>query len=422
MNHTIYRKILKNKLKIILIPVEYTQTVAVGIFVKVGSRYETENNNGISHFLEHMIFKGTKNYPNTLISEKLDAVGAIYNAETSYEMTNYYIYGHKSDLDLFIKIIIDIYVNPLIKDDDVNLERSVVNEELNMYKDDQEEILDNYIYETLFGNSSLKLPILGTKKILSGITKKDLVNFRKKYYVPERTVFVISGDFERKKVFGLLEKKLSKLKNGTHDIIIPIQDPIIQTKKETYKIVRQNMSQILVTITFKSHSIFSTYSDIYDIIGDILSTGSSSRLFNLLRNKMGVTYFNYSENHAYTYEGLFIIHLGVDSKRANEVILKVLEEIDKMKKKGITKEELEKAKKIRITAFALGLQTPQELMNFYGTQEIMFKIGAVPHHIQSKKNVRTRIEDYEKIELETVNAVIKDLFIEEKMNLFICGE
>lgn len=419
MNHRVYRNVLKNKLHTVLIPIENSDTVAVGIFVKVGSRYETELNNGTSHFLEHMVFKGTRHYPGTSISEKLDAVGAIYNAETSHEMTSYYIYGHKSDLELFIKIIIDIYLNPLFKEEDIMIERGVVYEELNMYKDDQSEILDNFVHEKMFENSSLRLPILGTKKILSNISRKDLINFRKKYYVPERTAIVISGDFDKKRIFEILESRLSKIKNGTHDIIIPIQDPIIQTKKETHVITKQNVSQTIITIAFKSHSIFSSYSDVYDLISDILSTGSSSRLFNLLRTKMGVTYFNYSGNYAYTYEGLFTINLGVDTKRVDEVIDKVLEELKKLVKKGVTKEELEKAKKIRITAFALGLQTPQDLMNFYGNNEIMFKVGAVPH--KSKINVKTRIQDYEEIELTTINAVIKDLFQEEKLNIFIYG-
>lgn len=421
MNHRFYRNILDNKLRTILIPIEHTDTVAVGIFVKVGSRYETEQNNGTAHFLEHMMFKGTRHYPNGSISDKLDAVGAIYNAETSHESTSYYIYGHKSDLELFIKIMIDIYANPVFREEDIMTERGVVYEELNMYKDDPNEYVDNHIYETMFSNSSLRYPILGTKKNLASISRKDLLHFRKKYYVPERTVFVVSGDFDKKKVFDLLKSRLSKIKNGVHDIIIPIQDPKIQTKAETYLLEKTDMAQTIVTLVFRSHSYFSTYSDIYDIIGDVLATGSSSRLYNLLRNKMGVTYFSYAGNISHTYEGIFTINLGVDSKRVKEVLEKVKEEIQKLIKKGITKEELEKAKKIRITAFALGLQTPQDLMNFYGNKEIMFNIGPIPQHITTKINVKTRIEDYAQIDLLTVNAVIKDLFQEDKFNTFILG-
>jgi predicted Zn-dependent peptidase len=278
------------------------------------------------------------------------------------------------------------------------------------------------MHDTLFNNSSLKLPILGNKKILASITRKDLFSFRKKFYVPERTVFVISGGFDRKKILPLLESKLSRLTNGTHDVIIPIQDPVIQTKPEFHITQKQDISQTVIVIAFRSHSLFSIHSDIYDIIADILASGSSSRLFNLLRNKLGAIYFSDAWNVAYTYEGAFTIHVGVDNKRVDEVIKKILEEIQKLVKKGITKEELEKAKKIRITSFALGLQTPQDLMNYYGNQEILYRVGAVPQHIQSKTNVKTRINDYENIDIDTVNKVMRDLFREEKLNVFIFGK
>lgn len=422
MNHKIYRNTLDNKLKTILIPIEHSDTVAVGIFVKVGSRYETEHNNGILHFLEHMMFKGSRHYSGNSISEKLDSVGAIYNAETSHESTSYYIYGYKTDLELFIKIIIDIYANPVFKEEDIITERGVVYEELNMYKDDPQDLLDNYIHEMIFSNSSLKLPILGSKKILSTINRKDLISFRKKYYVPERTVIIVSGNFDKKKIYDLLKSRLSKLKNGNHDIIIPIQDPIIQTKEEQYIIEKSDSTQTIITLAYRSHSYFSSYSDIYDIIADVLASGSSSRLYNLLRNKMGVTYFSYAENVSHTYEGIFSINLSVDSRRVKEVIEKVREEINKLIKKGITLQELEKAKKIRITAFALGLQTPQDLMKFYGMNEIMYNIGAIPQHVNNTRiNVKTRIEDYKSIELSTVNAVIKNLFVDDKLNVFILG-
>lgn len=421
MNHRIYKKTLDNKMKVILIPIDRSDTVAVGVFVKVGSRYETDNNNGISHFLEHMMFKGTRHYPGNTISEKLDSVGAIYNAETSHEYTSYYIYGHKTDLDIFVKIMIDIYSNPLFKEEDIILERGVVYEELNMYKDDPTEIIDNYLHETIFNNSSLRLPILGTKKALSTITRKDLLNFRKKFYVPERTVFVVSGNFDRRSILSMLESRLSKLTNGVHDIIIPIQDQTIQTNQELYIIPKPDASQTIIIIAFKSHSFFSIYSDVYDIIGDVLTSGSSSKLFNLLRNKMGVTYFSNAGNSPYTYEGVFTINIGVDNKRIDEVIQRVLQELQHLIKKGITKEELEKAKKIRITSFALGLQTPQDLMNYYGNQEIMYSVGAVPHHIQTKTNIINRIKDYENIDINTVNKVIRDLFREEKLNIYVYG-
>ena len=406
-------------MRIILIPVDHTDTVAVGVFVKIGSRYETEHNNGISHFLEHMMFKGTKIYSSSIISQSLDGVGAMYNAETSQEQTSYYIYGHKNELDLFIKIIMDIYMHPLFKESDII--RGVVYEELNMYKDDPADNINDIIHDSLFSNSSLKFPVLGTKKNLSQITRKDLFSFRKKFYVPERTVFVVSGDFDRKKIMPMLENKLSRAKKSSCDIIVPIQDPAIQTKMEINVITKKDIAQTLIVIAFRSHSLYSIYSDVYDLIGDILTSGSSSRLFNLLRNKLGASYFSYSTNMAYSYEGVFTINIGADNKRVDEIIVKILEELYKTAKKGVTKEELEKSKKMRTTAFALGLQTPQDLMNYYGSNEILYRVGSTPKHIQVKTNVKNRIKSYNSIDINMINNVISDLFVENKLNIFVYG-
>ena len=174
-----------------------SDTVSIGIFVRVGSRYENDETNGISHFLEHMMFKGTKHFPSNTLVSNLDNVGASYNAETAYESTSYYISGHKDNIDLFIKIICDIYRFPLFREDDVIVERNVVVEELNMYKDDPHDIINDMIHEKMFQNSALKYSVIGTKKNIMSFTRNDLVKFQKKYYVPDRTVIVIAGNFEK---------------------------------------------------------------------------------------------------------------------------------------------------------------------------------------------------------------------------------
>jgi predicted Zn-dependent peptidase len=421
MNHRVYRKILKNNMRVLMIQSESVDTVSVGIYVKVGSRYETEENNGISHFLEHMMFKGSKNYPGNMICEMLDNVGAKYNAETSHEMTCYYINGHKNDLELFIKIITDIYSNSLFRDDDIITERGVVLEELNMSKDDNTDMMYDCLHENIFTNSSLKYPILGNKKTISSFTHKQLMSYVKKFYVPERTVFVISGSFKKDKVFPILEKKLGKIPNGTHDIIIPIQDPPIQIKPVIIQKEIKDISQTQIIICFRSHSIYSIYSPVYDIIADVLSSGSSSRLFELLRNKLGITYHSEAENLSYTYEGIFTIHMAVDNKRVDEAIKKVLDALKNLLTKGITKEELEKSKRIRITAFSLGLQSPMEILSYYGTQEIIYQTGTVPTEYRKRISVKDAIDSYQSVTLDVVNKLMKNLFTPEKLNIFIYG-
>ena len=259
------------------------------------------------------------------------------------------------------------------------------------------------------------------KKTLSTIDRKELFQFRKQYYVPERTAFVVAGDFNRKLILPFLEEKLGHISKGLHDVFIPIQDPVIQSKPELYIKHKTDVSQTQIIIAFKSHSFFSIYADVYDIIGDILSSGSSSRLFNLLRNQHGMSYYNYSTNITYSFEGVFAIHIGVDNKKIDDLIKKIIDELKKIVKKGVTREEVEKAKRIKITSFALGLQTPQDLMNFYGQQETLFSIGAVPQENKSRVNIKSRIESYNSIDLEIVNKVIRDLFRDDKLNIFIYG-
>jgi predicted Zn-dependent peptidase len=421
MNQRLYRKILPNKMRVLMIPIESTDTVAIGIFIKVGSRYENVNTCGIAHFLEHMMFKGTKHMHASTLSEKLDSVGAKYNAETSHESTNYYIYGHKDDTELFIKIISDLYLNPLFKEEDIIIEKGVVIEELNMVKDNPDEQIHEFLFEHIFKNSSLKYPIIGTKKNILSFDKKMISDFRKHFYVPERTVFVVSGNFNKNKIYKLIKKIFKNIKKSDSIITIPLLDPHVQIEPNM-TIIKKNIAQTNLIISFKSHSIFSSNSDVYDLISDILSSGSSSRLFVLLRNKLGAVYFCNAYNMSFIYEGVFSIHIGADNKRVDEVIKKTIEEISKMTKNGVTQSELDKAKKIRITSFAVGLQTPQDFMAYYGSQELIYHIDDIP---EFKKDfdisVKCRIKDYELITLNTINKTINDLFSPENLNIFVYG-
>lgn len=425
MNHRVYRKILNNNMRCLLIPMDDTDTVAVGIFIKVGSRYETAQNSGVAHFLEHMMFKGTTHLQTSTISNQLDSVGARYNAETSYEQTNYYIYGHKNDTELFIKLITDLYQNPLFREEDIKVEKGVVIEELNMAADDANEQVHEMMFADIFDNSSLKMPIIGTKKNILNYTRKDIVSFRKQYYIPERTAFVVSGNFNKHRIYKLIKnlfKKSPKSENDPNNHIpFPLFDPPVQIKPNL-QIKKKKIAQTSLVIAFRSHSIYSEREEIYDIIADVLTSGSSSRLFTLLRNKLGAIYFCSAYNMSFTYEGIFSIHIGVDNKRVDEVINKVMEELQEMKKKGITQQELDKAKKIRITSFSLSLQTPQDLLSYYGSQEITYRVGNIKEHADKKTDIKDHISYYDRITLKQVNEVIGELFRSENLNIFIYGK
>ena len=210
-------------------------------------------------------------------------------------------------------------------------------------------------------------------------------------------------------------------KTPKDEIVIPVSDHIVQTHPTITVKEDKDIAQTNIIISFKSQSYYAKESDVYDIIGTILSSGSSSRLFNLLRNKLGIVYFASAYNNNYAYEGAFVVHMGADNKRVDEAIQKVLEELNRIKINkdgGFNKEELEKAKRIKITAFSLGLQTPLDYMHYYGSEEL-YKLGN-PKNAR-KMDIKSRIKDYESVTLDQVIAVAKDLFRPENLNIIIYG-
>ena len=402
MSSKLIKKTLSNGLKVLMIPNKKFESVAVGIFVKVGSRYENNKNNGISHFLEHMLFKDKK------LVEKLDCLGAKYNAETSYETTHYYIYGSKNDYLDFIDIISDIYNSKTFNKEDIEKEKSVITEELNMLLDDSDEIINDEINKRVFNNSSLKLPIIGTKKNIKSFTKKDLEEYWRKYYVPPNTMFVISGNFNEKKALNEIERKLGSIKYTDKKIYLLEEPKKIIQKEPKIHLLKENISQTNIMITYRSTSMYEIDEIYYDIIGDILSSGCSSRLFKLLRDKLGISYYNYSYNLSYMHEGIFIINVGVDSSRAKECIDEILKELKTLKENGISESELEKSKKIRKTNYMFSIENPLDIMNHYGFLELF--------------NLQDNFKDLDKIKVKDVNEIIDKIFQKNNLNIFIHGD
>lgn len=424
MRHNVYRSILKNNMRVLIIPINGIDIVSVGIFVKVGSRYETDKNNGISHFLEHLMFKGTKNYSSEKIFNELDNVGANYNAETGFEHTSFHINGHSDYIKLYLDILIDIFCNATYKDKDIETERGVIYEEMNMYKNDIEDLMNDNVNRIMFKNSSLKYPILGTKNTLSKLTRKDIVQFRKNFYVPERSVLVVAGSLgalDREILLKYIEPKLEELDMGNTDHIMPISDTEIQLAP-SIEYIKYKTTTPYTCICYKSQSIFSSYLEEYDLIANILTSGSSSRLYNILREKLGLSYMTHAENISYQYEGVFCIYTYADYKHASKVIGYILQELNLLVEKGITEEELNKAKQIRISSLSLSLQTPYDIMSYHGVNEIDYRIGSVNIDKVVRTKISSRISHIMGVSLNTINGVIKNLFTREKLNIIVVGK
>jgi predicted Zn-dependent peptidase len=427
MAHRTYEKTLESGMKTVLIPLKNTDVVSVGIFIKTGSVNENQNTNGIAHFLEHMMFKGTKNRPGNKIAEQLDGVGAQYNAGTSKEYTYYYINGNNVDVYTFIDVIIDLYCNPLFRQEDINKEKHVVLEELDMGLDDPGNMLVTLIHEKLFDHSALGMPIIGTKQNILKFTRNQFLEFRHKYYYPEKSVFVISGNFKKNKVYARIKNQFKKSKYKFYkndEFVSPVTISCIAHQKSPYIYLKNKpeLNQTQIMFVFRSVSMFHNDSTSMDILSDVLSSGSSSRLFNLLRNKLGVTYFSHAYHMGYSKEGLFIIYLGVNNSRVFEVIKVVLKELHLLKTKGLTKKDFDKAKKIRKTSFKLSLQNPKDYLYFYGINTLFDEERSKENSKGIKQDPIKKLNDeLDTIKLEDMNKIIEKTFSINNFNLFVYG-
>jgi predicted Zn-dependent peptidase len=422
--YKVYEKTLKNNMKCITIPLKYTNIVSIGIFIKAGSINETLANNGIAHFLEHMMFKGTKHRKGNKLAEELDNAGAEYNAGTSNEYTYYYINGSTKDINLFLEIIIDLYCHPLFNQEDIDKERNVIMEELEMGMDDVSNILLETVHKKMFNHSSLGLPIIGTKENILNFKRDDFIDFRKKNYVPAKSTIIVVGNINSEKVVKKINKEFNKADLEYHNQFLPVvRYDIYQKIPYIYLKEKADLNQTQVILAFRSVGAYSNDCVILDLIADVLSTGFSSRLFNTLRIKLGITYFNFSKHLGYEHEGIFIVHLGVNNSKVLLAIKAVLLELFKLKKMGITSKELAKVKRMNNTSIKLAFQEPRDYMMIYGINSLFSddKTEFKSSYELKEDPAKNRYSSLNKMKLSDVKNVIKKTFVEHNFNLFVYG-
>jgi predicted Zn-dependent peptidase len=303
-------------------------------------------------------------------------------------------------------------------------ERKVVIEELKMSKDDPSDILYDFIHSIIFNNTTLADNILGSEKSINTLSLDKLKKFRNLYYKPDNSVLDISGGFEPKKTYDKIKNKIYSYPKTPLFKIPNINkiNKIVEIKDKFFFKINKDLNQTLLAITFKSYHKYHDFNEYLELIEDLLSSGSSSRLFNLLRNKLGVTYFNYSSNMTFDNYGFFMINIGVDTKKVELVIEKILEELKRIKRSKIKEDEFNKIKKIRQTGFSLSLQDPRSLMKYYGLSELFYE-PRNPDKTKKKANyiISNTLKRMKNLDLIKFNKVVSELFVKKNMKVFVHG-
>lgn len=404
------KKVLKNGLTVITVPMEDSFSTTALVLVETGSKYETKEKNGISHFLEHMCFKGTKKRPRAIdISRELDGVGAQYNAFTGQEYTGYWAKANYRKLGKIFDVVSDIYLNPVFDEGEIEKEKGVIVEEINMYEDAPARHIQDIFMALLYGDQPAGWNIAGEKKTVVKFTKSDFASYRASHYVPRATTVVIAGRFNEKKALDMVEKRFAKVPAGTKGAKVGVVEQQVSPR---VLVEYKKTDQAHLVLGVRSFGITHKHNPVLSVMATVLGGGMSSRLFQKLREEMGVGYYVRATNDAYTDHGVFQVSAGVDTKRVLEVIEAVLGELRRLRDELVPADELQKVKDHMEGGMYLGLESSDNRADFYGSQYIL------KHKMETPSEVMEKIRS---VTAQEIRVVAREIFTDTVLNLAIIG-
>ena len=404
------KKIYKNGLRVVTVPMKDNPTVTVLVLVGTGSDYEPKEINGISHFLEHMCFKGTVKRPNSkIISHELDALGCQYNAFTGNEYTGYYAKGDAKNFKQIFDIISDVYLNSTFPETEIEKEKGVIIEEINMYEDMPASHVQDLFTEVLYKDQPAGRSTLGTKENIYKMIRDNFVEYKKTHYVAENTVVIVAGNITNEDVYKEINKYF-------------LDVPIYKNTKKIKTKETQTAPEVLIkfketdqthfVLGVRTFDIFNDKNIAISILGAVLGAGMSSRLFTKLREEMGVAYYVRASNQPSLGYGSFQISAGVNNTRTVEVLKEVIKECHIIMKDKVNDKELDKVKSLIIGNLKMSLEATDDVANFYGGQELMKK---------EIKTLEDKIKEIKKVTSNDIQKMAKVIFKDKNLNLAIIG-
>jgi predicted Zn-dependent peptidase len=402
------RTTLDNGVRIVCEKIPYVRSVSIGIWVGTGSRNENRDNNGISHFIEHMFFKGTSRRSAKEIAESIDNIGGQLNAFTGKECTCYYTKTLDAHIDIALDVLSDMFFNSKFDQKDIDVERKVITEEIGMYQDSPEELVHDVLSETIWQDDTLGYPILGTQESLKSITRESIQDYIGKNYISGNSVISVAGNYDDDVLISMINERFSKWNKNE---AIGNEYASAQFKPNS-AFMEKDTEQVHICIGF--NGISHGKDDIYTLlaVNNIFGGGMSSRLFQKIREEKGLVYSIYSYPASYKDNGLFSIYAGMNPEYMERVIELVVAEIKEIKKNGISKEDLEKSKEQLKGNYILGLESTSSRMNSIGKSELM--LG----RIYSPDEVLKKIDD---ISLDNASRIIEQIFNFDSMGFSAVG-
>lgn len=406
------KSILPNGLRLLTIPMPSFESATVLVMVGAGSRYETKKNNGISHFLEHMAFKGTQNRPSAMaISSLIDGIGGEFNAFTGKEATGYYIKAAKSHATTCMDVLSDMLKNSLLDAKEIEKEKGVIIEEINLYEDTPMRKIGDIYEQLLYGDTPLGWDIAGEKDIIRSITREDFVAYMDSLYSAKNMTVVVAGGIDEAETKEQVTKYFGDMKQFDTKSF----DPIEEKQDKPAVLIREKKTE-QIHIGLGVRTVDSDHKDKYplSVLASILGGGMSSRLFSEVRERRGLAYYVRSHSDHYMDAGSLVSVAGIDPKRVDEAVTVMMDEYRKVAtgSMNITKEEFTKAKEYLKGHLVLELEDSRAVASYYAHQELTEK------SVENPDDVLKKIDD---VTIEQVEAVGKQYFNNEGLNLALIG-
>jgi predicted Zn-dependent peptidase len=407
---TFERHTLDNGLRVLLAPMPQATSVTCMVMLAAGSRYETRDTNGIAHFAEHMFFKGTERRPTARdIGTEIDGIGGEFNAFTGKEYTGYYVKCAAEFRDVALDVLVDMLRNSKFAAEEIEREKGVIVEEMNMYYDTPRDFIGGVYEELLYGDQPLGWDIIGRKETVREANRDTFLDYTGRWYKPDRMVVGLGGSLGADAV-ARVEELLGDLpgeKTGAPPALEPVDGNGAQVK-----VHEKQSDQAHLCLGVPSYRL--DHPDRYSLqlLATVLGTGMSSRLFTEVRERRGLAYYVFGINHSYTDAGSLYAQAGVDINRADEAVETIVAELRKIVDEPVGSEELEKSRNLAKGRFLLQLENPQGMIMF-GLRREVLEDGAVdPEEIQ---------EGLDAVTAEDVQRVAQDVIAGNGLNLALIG-
>jgi predicted Zn-dependent peptidase len=406
---TIELRNLENSAQFLLLPRKDRETAVLFAVFNIGSRQEIKEKKGIAHFCEHLFFKGSKKWPTALeLSAFIESRGGQFNAFTDKEMLGFYVRVPSKHLEAGFQFLSELIQHPLFLEKDIEVERKVIIEELNMYEDNPSQKIDDLIDQLFYGETSLGWPIIGTKETILSLKKPDFESFFNNFFVAKNLYLAIAGNFQPQQVLEWLEKYFGNFKKGesrsVENIAFQRAPAFLHRKKET--------EQTHLALGFRGFAFNDPRRLISKLLATLLAGGMSSRLFIEIREKLGLCYYIYARSVNFLDTGQFLIFAGVDNRRLDLAINALLEQLRKIKRGDLKEEECQRTKEMFIGRLLIRLEDLEELASFY-LKELIYK--------QEVKELKETVKEIAAISREDLINLAQEIFDEQKMYLAAIG-